>query len=190
MCSVKSVGTLFIRNVSSNVSPSTHSFSTKLIFFSIFFTLSGQRTAASNGKDLTCVWCRARWIVARPSGSAGGVKRSMGAYGYINLSDVAGISPVRDTSTCKRAYFSECSLHSHFFRLSRSKERREVLWMTVIRIVRSVVWKHNKCGSSCTMHHDLLVIHLSYLFEISCFFSVNNFERGVPCLMRFQVTLQ
>ena len=68
-----------------------------------FFSLSGQRTAANNGKDLTCVWCRARWIVARSTGSggAGSVKRSMGAYGYINLSDVAGVSPVRDTSTCK-----------------------------------------------------------------------------------------
>jgi hypothetical protein len=93
------------------------------------FSLSGQRTAASNGKDLTCVWCRARWIVARPSGGADGVKRSMGAYGYINLSNVAGVSPVRDTSTCKRDYFSECTLRSHFFRLSRSKKRREVLWM-------------------------------------------------------------
>jgi len=58
-----------------------------------------QKTSASSGKDLTCVWCRAQWIVARPAGVAGGVKRSMGAYGYINLSDVAGISPVRDTST-------------------------------------------------------------------------------------------
>ena len=68
-----------------------------------FFKNTGQRTAASNGKDLTCVWCRARWIVARPSsGAGGGVKRSMGAFGYMNLADVAGVSPVRDTSTCKR----------------------------------------------------------------------------------------
>ena len=69
----------------------------------LLYFISGQRTAASNGKDLTCVWCRARWIVARPSsGAGGGVKRSMGAFGYMNLADVAGVSPVRDTSTCKR----------------------------------------------------------------------------------------
>ena len=140
MCSVKSVGTLFTRNVSSNVSPSTHPFLTKLTISSP--PLSGQRTAASSGKDLTCVWCRARWIVARPGGGASGVKRSMGAYGYINLSDVAGVSPVRDTSTCKRDYFSECTLRSQsFFRLSRSEERREVLRMT--KFYGSCVFEQN-----------------------------------------------
>ncbi|KAF8163789.1 hypothetical protein B0H34DRAFT_650575 [Crassisporium funariophilum] len=57
-----------------------------------------QKTAASNRKDLTCVWCRAQWVMAAPAGGAvGGVKRSMG--GYINLSGVANVSPVRDTST-------------------------------------------------------------------------------------------
>ena len=102
LCFVKSVGTPFTRNVSSNVGVSTHLLLKFFILFICYFSL-GQRTAASNGKELTCVWCRARWIVARPSGGAtGGVKRSMGAYGYINLSDVAGVSPVRDTSTCKR----------------------------------------------------------------------------------------
>jgi len=59
-----------------------------------------KRTAASKGTQLTCVWCRARWIVAQPAGgTSGSVKRSMGRYGYINLSDVADVSPVRDTST-------------------------------------------------------------------------------------------
>ncbi|KAF8801681.1 hypothetical protein BYT27DRAFT_7235662 [Phlegmacium glaucopus] len=58
-----------------------------------------QRTAASNGKELTCVWCRAKWIVAAAGAGTGTIKRSMGAYGYLNLSGVADISPVRDTST-------------------------------------------------------------------------------------------
>jgi len=74
---------------------------------------SGQRTATSNGKELTCVWCRARWVVASASTGTGTVKRSMGAYGYLNLSGVADVSPVRDTSTCKRDNFSEFTLHSH-----------------------------------------------------------------------------
>jgi hypothetical protein len=112
LCSVKSVGTLFTRNVSSNVSPSTHFFRPS---YPSHFFFSGQRTAASNGKDLTCVWCRARWIVSQPRGGADGVKRSMGAYGYINLSGVAGVSPVRDTSTCKRDYFSRVYVTLTFF---------------------------------------------------------------------------
>ena len=97
------------------------------------FFLSGQRTSASQGKELTCVWCRAQWVVARPAGGSGvggGVKRSMGAYGYLNLSDVAGISPVRDTSTCKEAlFFSKCVHYTQIvFRLSRSKGRPKILW--------------------------------------------------------------
>jgi hypothetical protein len=59
----------------------------------------GQRTAASNGKSLTCVWCRATWVAPRPAGAAGGAKRVTG--GYLNLAGVAGVSPVRDTSTCE-----------------------------------------------------------------------------------------
>lgn len=93
-------------------------------WINLFILFLGQRTAASNGKELTCVWCRARWIIARPGGEAtGSVKRSMGAYGYINLSDVAGVSPVRDTSTCKRFFFPSYVTLTFFKRLSWSKER-------------------------------------------------------------------
>jgi hypothetical protein len=53
------------------------------------------------GKDVTCVYCRARWVFAGPSGSgsgSGAAKRT--AEGYLNLGEVAGLSPMRDTSTC------------------------------------------------------------------------------------------
>jgi hypothetical protein len=65
----------------------------------------GQASTIRDGKPLTCVWCRARWIIpagtgARASGS--GAKRS---EGYINLADVSGLSPVRDTSTCAFGVF-------------------------------------------------------------------------------------
>jgi hypothetical protein len=95
----------------------------------VFISFSGQRTAASNGKELTCVWCRARWIVARPGGgAAGSAKKSMGRY--INLSDVADVSPVRDTSTCKRDPPQNVRYAHIPSRLSRSKERRTVLWIS------------------------------------------------------------
>ena len=90
----------------------------------------------------------------------------MGAYGYINLSDVADISPVRDTSTCKRDYFSKCMLHSHLLcRLSRSKERREVLWMAKLFgwCIMSALWKQNN-GPYILWPSPS--IHLSYLLEI------------------------
>lgn len=57
----------------------------------------GARTA---GKNLTCVWCRAKWIFA-PSGAGTGVASgSMTSEGYMNLGDVAGIDTTRDTSSC------------------------------------------------------------------------------------------
>lgn len=54
-----------------------------------------QTTSVNSGKELNCVWCRARWVV--PGTAAGvGVQRE---GGYLNLGAVAGISPARDTST-------------------------------------------------------------------------------------------
>ncbi|KAI0934905.1 hypothetical protein AcV5_006599 [Taiwanofungus camphoratus] len=48
--------------------------------------------------NLTCVFCRAKWVVAPASGSAtAGPSRSV--EGYLNLGGVAGVSPVRDTSS-------------------------------------------------------------------------------------------
>ncbi|KAI0257448.1 hypothetical protein BJV78DRAFT_37603 [Lactifluus subvellereus] len=44
--------------------------------------------------ELTCVWCRAKW---QWGGKNEGASRKSGAY--INLSEVAGLSGVRDTST-------------------------------------------------------------------------------------------
>ncbi|KAF8236732.1 hypothetical protein L208DRAFT_1390229 [Tricholoma matsutake] len=59
-----------------------------------------QASTVRDGKPLTCVWCRARWVLPASAGASGsGTKRS---EGYINLADVSGISPVRDTSTYYR----------------------------------------------------------------------------------------
>ncbi|PPQ91350.1 hypothetical protein CVT25_004117 [Psilocybe cyanescens] len=62
-----------------------------------------QGTSARTGKELTCVWCRAEWVVA-PGVQAGvgvgvGVSRTAYGRGYINLANISGQSPVRDTST-------------------------------------------------------------------------------------------
>ncbi|RXW14068.1 hypothetical protein EST38_g11788 [Candolleomyces aberdarensis] len=55
-------------------------------------------TSSRAGKELTCVYCRSKWVVAGAS-SAGGA--AMKAGGYLNLASAAGLSPVRDTSTCE-----------------------------------------------------------------------------------------
>ncbi|KAG5652310.1 hypothetical protein H0H81_005460 [Sphagnurus paluster] len=49
---------------------------------------------AKDHKDLTCVWCRARWVYAPIGGAnttAGGARI---AEGYLNLSGVSGLSPI------------------------------------------------------------------------------------------------
>ncbi|KAF8177222.1 hypothetical protein BJ912DRAFT_1024225 [Pholiota molesta] len=58
-----------------------------------------QRTAAKTGKNLTCVWCRARWVLTPAVGGGVGASASRGLDGYLNLAGVGGVSPVRDTST-------------------------------------------------------------------------------------------
>jgi hypothetical protein len=55
--------------------------------------------ARTSGKNLTCVWCRAKWILPAPAG--GIASRSMTSEGYMNLGDVAGVNTSRDTSSCK-----------------------------------------------------------------------------------------
>jgi len=55
-----------------------------------------EQWARTNPHNLTCVWCRAKWFVAA-SASSSGARRT--TEGYINLGGVAGVSPVRDTST-------------------------------------------------------------------------------------------
>lgn len=47
---------------------------------------------------MTCVWCRAVWVSASTSGASGQAGTSR--EGYLNLSGVTGVSPVRDTSSC------------------------------------------------------------------------------------------
>ncbi|KAF9524458.1 hypothetical protein CPB83DRAFT_773736 [Crepidotus variabilis] len=56
-----------------------------------------RKTAARNGKDLTCVWCRAAWVVPGPAGATGSAKRVQG--GYLNLAGAAGLDQTRDTSS-------------------------------------------------------------------------------------------
>ncbi len=63
--------------------------------------LIGRTSNATSGKPLTCVYCRARSALPGPSSSrCAGVNMS---EGYVNLSGVAGLSPVRDTSSCEYA---------------------------------------------------------------------------------------
>ncbi len=53
---------------------------------------------------MNCVWCRAKWIA--PAGAGAAQARAGGAQfseGYLNLSTAAGVSAVRDTSSCAYA---------------------------------------------------------------------------------------
>jgi len=59
--------------------------------------LTGARTA----KPLTCVWCRAKWAVVASAAGGNVTSGPSTSEGYLNLGAVAGVSPVRDTSTCK-----------------------------------------------------------------------------------------
>ncbi len=67
----------------------------------------GAATARQLQKELTCVFCRAKWVIA---GAAAGTSAD-GAEGYINLGGVAGMSPVRDTSTCESPLLSCTDRH-------------------------------------------------------------------------------
>jgi len=69
-----------------------------------------QRTAKSSGKELTCVWCRAKWVLVGAGAGTPVAKRTMGGYGYLNLAGASGVSPVRDTSTCMSIFFDFPSL--------------------------------------------------------------------------------
>jgi len=70
------------------------------------------RQWAQTRKPLTCVWCRAEWITE----SSNGETDRLNEEGYLNLSSVAGISPVRDTST----YYDRFSYGS--YRRSRYRD--------------------------------------------------------------------
>jgi hypothetical protein len=81
---------LFIWNVSSNVCLPTMN-----LFCKLTDPVLGARAAAT----LTCVWCRAKWVDVGSSTGANAKTRST-SEGYLNLGAVAGVSPVRDTSSC------------------------------------------------------------------------------------------
>ncbi|KZP29081.1 hypothetical protein FIBSPDRAFT_851927 [Athelia psychrophila] len=57
-----------------------------------------QWAASQRGKCLTCVHCRAKWVLP-VAGAASGSGAARSAEGYINLANVAGMDDVRDTST-------------------------------------------------------------------------------------------
>ena len=52
---------------------------------------------------LSCVWCRAKWIL--PTSGGGGAEDVSASEGYLNLGNAAGLDTTRDTSTCR------CSVH-------------------------------------------------------------------------------
>ncbi|OBZ69139.1 hypothetical protein A0H81_10892 [Grifola frondosa] len=54
-----------------------------------------QQWANTAKNNVTCVFCRAKWVMPA---TAGGSSSRM-AEGYLNLAGIAGVSPVRDTST-------------------------------------------------------------------------------------------
>jgi hypothetical protein len=65
-----------------------------------FLSDIGARTA----QPLTCVYCRTEWrntAEAGGAGAVGGSKIGISHDGYVNLSGVAGVRAVRDTSTCE-----------------------------------------------------------------------------------------
>ncbi|KAK0505398.1 hypothetical protein EDD18DRAFT_1129186 [Armillaria luteobubalina] len=57
-----------------------------------------QATALKSGKNVTCVWCRAEWVLP-DAGKGKGKGKAIGEEGYVNLAAVAGVSPQRDTSS-------------------------------------------------------------------------------------------
>ncbi|KAK0240934.1 hypothetical protein EDD85DRAFT_763132 [Armillaria nabsnona] len=57
-------------------------------------------TAQNSGKNVTCVWCRAEWVLPDAGkGEGKGKGKAIGEEGYVNLAAVAGVSPQRDTSS-------------------------------------------------------------------------------------------
>lgn len=58
---------------------------------------------ARTANPLTCVWCRAKWSVMSDTSASSSTSAHV-SEGYLNLGAVAGLSPVRDTSSCKRIH--------------------------------------------------------------------------------------
>ena len=90
-------------------------------FYERFAT--GQASSLRGGKSVTCVWCRAE----TNSGGVAKGRKSQAAgtqsiEGYLNLASVAGLSPVRDTSTCASKLTELGGYHSSYLcRLPRTE---------------------------------------------------------------------
>lgn len=56
--------------------------------------------ALRDSKQVTCVWCRAKWPFSGSAVAGGSGSANVTDEGYINIGSVAGLSPIRDTSTC------------------------------------------------------------------------------------------
>ena len=91
--------------------------------------ITGAEQKRKEGVQVTCVWCRSPWIVPGPKGSGSGLVRT-NSRGYINLSGVAGLSPVRDASTCRLALNLILQFTHKTLRLPWSAQRRALLWLS------------------------------------------------------------
>ncbi len=94
-------------------------------------------SGAKSAKNLTCVWCRAPWTQAGATGAAraaGGSATT--SEGYLNLSGVAGVSPVRDTSSCK-IHALHPSSRTRLTVQQIIKAREEASVITVTRITKT-----------------------------------------------------
>lgn len=126
----------------------------------------GARTAKHN---LTCVFCRAKWVLAGAGGAAGGSGGGAAAgggrrtaEGYLNFGAEAGLSPVRDTSTCMSGFLSSLILALCSFaldartddspgcRLSWTTVRAETLWLSGVR-GRRLLWLRGR-GEEVNVH--------------------------------------
>ena len=85
-----SVEMLFTPNVSSSVR----------LVITYHASLLNEFPGAMTARPLTCVWCRAKWVVAENLASSSTGAGVGSNEGYLNLGIVAGVGPVRDTSSC------------------------------------------------------------------------------------------
>lgn len=68
-------------------------------------------TARQKGQRVTCVFCRAHWVVESTGAGAGvGRKGAAAPEGYVNLADAAGVSTARDTSSCRWSPSAFCTV--------------------------------------------------------------------------------
>jgi hypothetical protein len=91
-----------IRYVSVNVSLVTRPYGSKLTR-----AFSHNLGKQSRGANLTCVFCRSPWPVV------GGNAKTITSEGYLNLASIAGMSGVRDSTTCNIAYDLMLPQYSH-----------------------------------------------------------------------------